>query len=197
MPHNGKNILIGFIAGLLAFGFLAIGQGGCTHDKAATKSPTMTNTHRYIVQFVGFKTALSATEFLQRWKPFAARFKHSGAKSIDLYAVSNNPNLAFISRNIWDADTYFQNFPTGVAGSGNGGGIAVTQFGGYWISEQEIAKPSDMQLLFTNEHLASTARKRCTERVLFAHQLELTGADSALVNTQASNILFCTHLKTM
>lgn len=107
----------------------------------------MTST-KYIVQFVGFKTTLAEDDFIRRWMPFASNFKSQGIITIDLYRVANNDDLTFISRNIWEEKTYFQNFPTGVAGSGSGGGISVTQFGGYSIQPDQLERQDEMQLLF-------------------------------------------------
>lgn len=154
---------------------------------------------RYIVQFVGFKTTLDETDFINRWTPFAIGFKKLGIKSIDLYKISNNEHLTFISRNIWDTQTYFQNFPTGVAGSGSGGGISVTQFGGYWIAEHDLEKPDKMQILFTNDYFPASIlqRKRCTEQVNFKTQVEFAEKDSIILNSTLSNILMCTYRKTM
>lgn len=159
----------------------------------------MINPTKHIVQFVGFKANLNEIDFLKRWLPFALGFKKAGITSIDLYKVSNNDHLNFISRNLWDTNTYFQNFPSGIAVSGRGGGVAVTQFGGYWIAENELDKPDEMQILFTNEKLPSTirSRKRCSVNVIFENQVEFTEEDFNLLNINPLNILSCTHLKTM
>lgn len=159
----------------------------------------MTQHSQYIVQFVGFSTKLSEHDFINRWAPFAVGFKNAGMKSIDLYKISNNNTLAFISRNIWDAQTYFQNFPTGVAGSGSGGGISVTQFGGYWISENELAQPHQMQLLFSDSDVTSSkaARERCTENVMFEKQFELSENDRTFSDAMPAHFFICTHIKTM
>lgn len=111
----------------------------------------MTNSTKYIIQFVGFKTTLIEIDFIRRWTPFASNFKSQGIITIDLYSLVNNNDLTYISRNIWDEKTYFQNFPTGVAGSGSGGGISVTQFGGYSIPPDQLERQNEMQLLFLND----------------------------------------------
>lgn len=159
----------------------------------------MTEHNQYIVQFVGFKTNLSDNDFIQRWRPFALNFKQAGIMTIDLYKVRDNDHLTFISRNIWNAKTYFQNFPNGIAGSGSGGGVLITQYGGYWISKQELTKPHTMQLLFTNDSLPSApiTRKRCTENIRYENQIELDEMDHTLVSKNQSDVLSCTHMKTM
>ena len=159
----------------------------------------MINSTKYIAQFVGFKTIFNEADFLKRWLPFALGFKKVGILSIDLYKISNNESLTFISRNIWEATTYFQNFPTGQAASGSGGGITVTQFGEYWIAENEIKKPAGMQLLFTNEKfpLVGISRARCSVEVPFENQIEFPEKESSLEETNSKNILRCIHINTI
>ena len=161
----------------------------------------MAETNKHIVQFVGFKTDLNEEEFIKRWTPFAANFKTAGIKTIDLYSVIDNKDLTFISRNIWEEKSYFQLFPTGVAGSGSGGGISVTQFGGYWISENELQKTNSMNILFTNEQnifeTNSVLRKRCTEKVEFQNQIEFNQIDTAVLKQNQLNIFSCKHIKAM
>ena len=169
--------------------------------KTFVKQSNMEETNKYIVQFVGFKTNLNEEEFIKRWTPFAANFKNASIKTIDLYLIIGNSDLTFISRNIWDEKTYFQTFPTGVAGSGSGGGISITQFGGYWIAENNLQKPNAMDILFTNEqitiHNNSVSRERCTEKVRFQNQIEINQLDSLILKQNQPNILTCTHIKTM
>jgi hypothetical protein len=167
--------------------------------KTLANKKNMTVHSQYIVQFVGFKTNLAEIDFMQRWTPFAANFKRAGIKTIDLYKISDNDKLTFISRNIWDTETYFQHFPTGVAGSASGGGISVTQFGGYWIDENELDNPKIMQLLLTNESFSSISinRKRCTDKVNFESQIEFREKDSTLLKKNLTEILNCTHIKTL
>jgi hypothetical protein len=152
----------------------------------------------YIVQYVGFKTTLNETDFIKRWTPFATNFKNAGIKSIDLYQVNENENITYISRNIWDAKTYFENFPTGVAGSGSGGGISVTQFGGYFIDDSDLNKSQTMQLLFTNQEtlisLPHKQRNQCTQKVKFIKSIEYLEVEKTLLPKET---LSCNHLKTM
>lgn len=159
----------------------------------------MTEQTQFVVQFVGFKTNLTEIDFIQRWSPFAANFKRSGIKTIDLYKINDNDQLIFISRNIWDAKTYFQNFPTEVAGSVSGGGISVKQFGGYWIDANKLDRPHSMRLLFTNDNFSTTIihRKRCTAEVSFENQMEFSERNSEILNKNRSEIFNCNHLKTM
>ena len=159
----------------------------------------MSEQSQYIVQFVGFKTNLNESDFIQRWSPYATNFKRAGIKTLDLYKIKDNDQFTFISRNVWDANIYFQNFPTGVAGSGSGGGISVTQFGGFWISENDLEKPNNLQLLFTNDDIQSALknRKRCTEQITFENQIEFGETDSAVLKQNQLKIIKCTHIKTM
>jgi hypothetical protein len=159
----------------------------------------MTDQSQYIVQFVGFKANLSDADFINRWLPFAAGFKKAGIRSIDLYKVNNNQQLTYISRNIWEAKTYFKNFPSGIAGSGSGGGIAVIQFGGYWIAQNELEKSNQMHMLFINQYIAGAKvqRKRCTIQVPYEHQIEFTENDNLVFTIDPSVILHCRHIKTM
>lgn len=161
----------------------------------------MTDTNKYIVQFVGFTTDLHESDFIQRWTPFASQFKNVGIQTIDLYTINENKSLTFISRNIWDEKTYFKNFPTGVAGSGSSREISVTQLGGYWIAEDELEKPNQMKILFTDqEHDFSPTcivRKRCSKNVKYENQVECIQTDASISNTNQLNILTCTHIKRM
>lgn len=151
----------------------------------------------FIVQYVGFKTQLNENDFINRWTPFASNFKSAGIKSIDLYRVQDNENITFISRNIWGSKTYFENFPTGVAGSGSGGGINVTQFGGYWIEETDLSKPNTMQILFSiDDNIFNTkqiTRNQCTKKVQFLKVIEFSEIEPSILPKQA---LFCEYLKT-
>lgn len=70
----------------------------------------------YLVQFVGFKTALAPETFIQRWKPFATAFKRSGILTIDLFQVEESNTFDFMSRNVWEAKNYWNTFPSGIAG---------------------------------------------------------------------------------
>jgi hypothetical protein len=193
-----------FLFILIAFGGLYFGlrkQINYAYYKVFVKQSKMAETNRYIVQFVGFKTDLNEEEFIKRWTPFAANFKNAGIKTIDLYSVIENGDLTFISRNIWDEKSYFQNFPSGVAGSGSGGGISVKQFGGYWISENDLQKPNTLNILFSNENNFSESnivlRKRCTENVPFQYQIEIDQIDTLILQQNKPNILNCSHVKTM
>lgn len=111
----------------------------------------MINSTKYIIQFVGFKTTLSETDFIRRWTPFALNFKSIGIITIDLYKAINNNDLTYISRNIWDEKTYFQNFPNGIAGSGSSTDISVTQLGGFYIHPDKLKSQKEMHLLFLND----------------------------------------------
>ena len=166
--------------------------------KTSAKQKMIVENNNFIVQYVGFKTKLSETDFVKRWTPFASNFKSAGIKSIDLYQVQDDENLTFISRNIWESKTYFDNFPTGVAGSGSGGGISVTQFGGYWIEEADLPKPNSMQILFSNDYTTPTSqhitRNQCAKNVKFLKVIEYLNVERPIVPKQT---LFCKHLKTM
>lgn len=156
----------------------------------------MPETNKYIVQFVGFSSTLNEQEFIRRWAPFAQGFKMAGIKTIDLYKISNSKQLTFISRNIWDAKNYFENFPTGIANPGGGRRIDVTQLGGYWIDENSIKKPINMNLLFTNDNFPTNIayRKRCAETVPYKTLVEFDSSDNILLNNTHLSILLCSYL---
>ena len=166
--------------------------------RAFIKQKTMIENSNYIVQYVGFKTELDEQNFIKRWTPFASNFKNAGIKTIDLYRVKENDEQTYISRNIWDKKTYFENFPSGVAGSGSGGGIKVTQFGGYWIDDKELEKPENMTLLFTDDNSAiSTSkiqRSQCTKNVKYLKMIEFLDSNQS---STSPKLLICNHLKTM
>jgi len=110
----------------------------------------------YIVQYVGFATTDDQSTFIKNWLPFASRFKTLGIRSIDLYAVAQPNSLNFISRNIWQQEIYFRNFPGGMAGTGGGMGISVKQLGAYGIQPDQLDQPDQMKLVFLNTIIDST-----------------------------------------
>ena len=169
-----------------------------SYYKTFVKQKIMTENSNYIVQYVGFKTELDEQNFVKRWTPFASNFKNAGIKTIDLYSVKGSDAQTFISRNIWDKKTYFENFPSGVAGSGSGGGISVTQFGGYWIADNELEKPENMTLLFADETPQVSApkieRNQCTKNVKYLKVIEFSDSTQSVFDQK---MLICNHLKTM
>lgn len=161
----------------------------------------MTNSAKYIIQFVGFKTTLEEIDFIRRWTPFASNFKSQGIITIDLYRVANNDDLTFISRNIWDEKTYFQNFPTGVADSGSGGGISVTQFGGYILQPDKLERQDEMQLLFLHDIIKigdenTISCLSSTDKVPFKQVLIINDYDKPDLQLNSLDIK-CQHLKQM
>lgn len=161
----------------------------------------MTNSTKYIIQFVGFKTTLNENDFIRRWTPFASNFKSQGILTIDLYNVANNNELTYISRNIWDEKTYFQNFPTGIAGSGSGGGISVTQLGGYSIQPDQLELQNEMQLLFLNDIIRHEEENiisclSCTDKVPFKQVLIFNVASKPNFQFRELDII-CKHIKRM
>ncbi len=153
----------------------------------------------YIVQFVGFDTALSAGDFISRWTPIASNFKDQGIISIDLYEVSGNSDLAYISRNVWAEETYFRNFPTGVAGSGSGGGVSVIQFGGYCLPSDSLDNQKEMQLVFSNDvsHIESgkiLSYLSASDKVPFKQVLLLDDAHKLQLPPNSIHIK-CKHIK--
>ena len=158
----------------------------------------LTENSNYIVQYVGFKTDLTENEFIYRWTPFATGFKNAGIRTIDLYRVIKNDNHTFISRNVWDEKNYFKNFPSGIAAAGSGGGIRVTQFGGYWLATEHLEGPNNMILAFQKDRIGKTdalqiERLRCSESVPYLQMLEIVPAYQTNVELQ----LNCKHIKQM
>lgn len=152
----------------------------------------------YIVQYVGFKTEMDSKRFIEHWTPFAAKFKRAGIKAIDLYQVKENEFITFISRNVWDDKTYFQNFPSGIARAGSGGGIAVTQFGGYWLQPDHLERQDKMVLAFLTTESETTnptqiARLSCSERNPYLQMLDILPSSP----TNFPNQINCDHLKQM
>ena len=152
----------------------------------------------YIVQYVGFKTNMTPQEFIKRWTPFATDFKNAGIKTIDLYQVQENDLLTFISRNVWDEKTYFQHFPSGIAGAGTGGGIAVIQFGGYWLQPDHLEGQDKMKIAFLPTAAEPTdatqiARLSCSDRIPYEQMLDILPSSQITFPNQLS----CNHLKQM
>jgi len=154
----------------------------------------------YVVQYVGFSANIDSNTFISRWAPFAKQFKAMGIQSIDLYQNTNESKINFLSRNVWDKQTYLKNFSTGIAGAGGGGGISVTQFGGYWLPKDHLQKQDYMQLLFTNSLVISDIEiksyPRCTNHVPFLNVLEAHTLDGAYI-LENSVYLICAHIQTM
>lgn len=158
----------------------------------------MTQNSPYVVQYVGFKTNINASDFISRWIPFALGFKNAGAKTIDLYQVHNNETLTFISRNVWDIKTYFQNFPSGIAGAGGGGGISVTQLGGFWLQDDQLQKQHEMKLAFLSSgkeesNTFQISRLNCIENGNYKLVLDILPK----AETNFQNEIYCNHLKTI
>lgn len=161
----------------------------------------MTQQSEYIIQYVGFKTSLSDENFLLKWAPFANQFKALGIISIDLYACKDSTELTFISRNVWDSKTYFENFPTGVAQSGGGGGINIIQFGGYWLDKNKLPYEKEMKLLFLENDLQLfdknvTSHYSSTDRVPYRQVLDLPISYEFPIS-KTSIKLICKHIKSM
>lgn len=159
----------------------------------------MENISPYIVQYVGFSTALDSAAFLRRWAPFANQFKAAGILTIDLYAVSGGEGLAFMSRNVWSSEVYFRNFPGGMAGSAGGGGVQVRQLGGYWLAAEQLQKDDAMQLVFLPEAISVdtatvVSRLPCTARVPYRQLLDLPVQHPGV---GSGAIFFCQYLTSM
>jgi len=158
----------------------------------------MLETKNYIVQYIGFKTNLTPKDFISRWTPFASNFKNIGIQSIDLYKVQDNKDLTFISRNIWTSEIYFENFPSGVASSASGGGISLTQLGGYWIDKSDLQAPKLMSLIFSKDNITQDLeykeKLQCTIYVKYLKAIEFIDAKESIASKKS---LFCTHLKTI
>lgn len=58
-----------------------------------------------------------------------------------------------------------------------------------------------MKILFT-DHIetlaeADTVRKRCAEKVEYKYQVELINPQAGTQNKNSSNVLMCTHIKSL
>jgi hypothetical protein len=155
----------------------------------------------YIVQYVGFQTALDEDIFLSSWKPFATSFKSAGIAQIDVYQLENREILTFLSRNVWPAEAYLKNFPSGVPGAARTEDINVLQFGGYWLAENQQQAPENMTLLFQRSPQevdeASISRGRVTEQVPFSQVLMLNELNKEKPSTNEQLVFPCTHLKSL
>lgn len=112
-----------------------------------------------IVQYIGFKTQFNNADFSKWWRPSVANFKALGVESVALFKVVENEEMHFLSKNIWKQNTYFQTFPTGVAGSGSGGGIDVIQLGGFWLLPEQNLPQQEMQLAFVRKNFDNSQSK--------------------------------------
>jgi hypothetical protein len=162
----------------------------------------MSQQSSYIVQYVGFQTALDEDTFLQSWTPFASSFKSAGIEHIDIYMVENKEILTYLSRNVWPTSAYLKNFPSGVPGAARTQDVNVLQFGGYWLDESEIVRPERMTLLFQKEENLITEKEavirlRVTEYVPFKQLLLLTQPSSVHTSTETQLVFSCSHLKSL
>lgn len=155
----------------------------------------------YIVQYVGFQTALDEDTFLNSWKPFTTSFKSAGIMQIDLYQLKNREILTYLSCNVWPAEAYLKNFPTGVPGAARTQDVNVLQFGGYWLAEEQQAAPESMTLLFQRSPQdvegASISRERVTEQVPFAQMLMLDDSQNKMASTNEQLVFPCAHLRSL
>ncbi|MDF9798571.1 hypothetical protein OKW21_003834 [Catalinimonas alkaloidigena] len=156
----------------------------------------------YIIQYVGFQTGLDEDTFLQSWSPFASSIKSAGIEKIDIYTVQKKEVLTYISRNVWPAEAFLKNFPTGVPGAARTQDVVVLQFGGYWLREEEIDRPDDMLLLFQRtpfalEEKEDISRSRVTESVPFQQMLVLSDPKQEYSSTNKQFAFYCSHLKSL
>ena len=115
-----------------------------------------------------------------------------------MYQVQENDFLTFISRNVWDDKTYFQYFPSGIAGSGSGGGITVTQLGGYWLHPDHLERQDKMILTFLTIEAETTtatqiARLSCSDKFPYKQMLDILPSSQ----NNFPNQINCNHLKQM
>ena len=156
---------------------------------------------KFIVQYIGFKTKASKESFNILWTPFASQFKAIGIKTIDLYEITNVSTINFISRNVWDSKIYLKHFPSGLAVAGGGGGISVTQFGGYWLREDQQERDDTMKLLFLNEPVELndpliTSRLRVSDKVPYKQMLDFQLNGNPKIKRPAFEFV-CSHIKRM
>ncbi len=194
-----KIIGIVLIVGLVLFGLKK--QLNFGYYYLFIKEKNMLQPSEYIVQYVGFKASFTEEDFLSRWAPFASKFKSLGIISIDLYKNKESNEVTFISRNVWDSKTYFENFPTGAAYSGGGGGIEVIQFGGYWLDKNKLANKEEMKLIFLKNELKIVAEnitsQYCsTDKVPYKQVLDVPISFEFPASTPSIKLI-CKHIKTM
>ena len=155
----------------------------------------------YIVQYVGFQTALDEDTFLNSWKPFATSFKSAGISQIDLYQLENREILTYLSRNVWPSEAYLKNFPTGVPGAARTQDVNVLQFGGYWLAEDQKAASKSMTLLFQRSlqevEEGITQRSKVTEQVPFQQMLMLPALRTDMASTNEQLVFPCSHLRSL
>ncbi|MFP4096476.1 MAG: hypothetical protein ACLFUB_18485, partial [Cyclobacteriaceae bacterium] len=155
----------------------------------------------YIVQYVGFQTALDASAFLKSWIPFASSFKSAGIEKIDIYQLSNRDILSYLSRNVWTTEAYLKNFPSGVPGAARTQDVNVLQFGGYWLEEDQQVAPESMTLLFQRSpqkpEQENISRGRVTKQVPFAQMLVLPGIQTEIASTNEQLAFPCSHLESL
>lgn len=167
---------------------------------AAQNNKIMSEEKAYIVQYVGFQTALDEDTFLQSWTPFASSIKSAGMLHIDVYSLKDKEILTYIARNVWPAEAFLKNFPTGVPGAARTQDVNVLQFGGYWLKPDDIEKPESMTLFFQKEAAESedgTVRARVTEKVPFRQMIIRLQNKQEVQSTNEQLVFDCKHIKSL
>lgn len=162
----------------------------------------MSQEQSLVVQYVGFQTGLDEDTFIQTWTPFASSIKSAGISEVDIFALQQKDVLSYISRNIWPAEAYFKNFPTGIAGAARAKDMMVLQFGGYWMKEEEREQPSDMLLLFQRQFVevdekVFSRHEAVSKQVPFEQLLVIENAKSTYASTNEQFAFYCKHLKSL
>lgn len=155
----------------------------------------------YVIQYVGFQTALDDETFLRAWQPFASSFKSAGIEQIDVYSLQNREILTYLSRNVWTSDAYLKNFPTGVPGGVRTQDVNVLQFGAYRLAEEQREAPETMTLLFQRSPMEveeeAVFRARISEKVPFQQVVMLAGLHSDKASTNEQLVFPCSYLTSL
>lgn len=161
----------------------------------------MAQSRNYIVQYVGFTTQFDTDTFIEHVTSYAEAYKSLGAKAIDVYEATRSGSANFMVRIVWEAETYLQHFPSGVASASNEHGIAATQFGGYGLPQERLKAAESMKLVFLHTVMEITEKEigsylSATASVPHAQVLEFSPLLVVAVSETDGNFT-CTHLKKM
>ena len=100
-----------------------------------------------IVQFICFSTALQFNPFVTAWDAFAQQSLRSGAQVITLNRGQADVPCQYVSRNEWPTERFVVAFPNGqMPADTRQGGIAVAQWGGYYLEQLETLNPTQPNL---------------------------------------------------
>ena len=146
---------------------------------------------QYLVQFVCFDTALSASQFHSTWQPYASNFLSQGIEVLILNEAKEPSTqtvpFRFISQNWWPKRRFEEVFPDGQMAANVGfGPVRVSQAGGFIFNDYILPKDADPRVSFHGNKLFMLGHgpSLSSSEVKAAHQA--SQADATLFFTRSA-----------